>query len=46
VEALCPGKYTEGQRLLKHLGFINETPDGMKQYGPGGETFYSFGRIT
>ena len=46
VEALCPGGYAGGARLLKHLGFINETPDGMKQYGPGGETFYLYGRVT
>ena len=45
VEALCPGKYASGRRLLEHLGFINETPDGMKQYGPGGETFYLYGRV-
>jgi hypothetical protein len=46
VEALCPCGYERGRRLLEHLGFVNETPDGMKQYGPGGETYYLYGRVT
>src|SRR3989304_53932 len=39
VEALCPKGFESGTRLLEHLRFTNETPGGMKQYGPGGETF-------
>ena len=44
VEATCPSGFPGGVLLLEHLGFVNETPDVMKRYGPGGETFYLFGR--
>ena len=32
------------ERFLVHLGFKNETPDGMEGYGPNGETVLLFAR--
>lgn len=34
----------ECKRMLEHLGFKNETPDGMQSYGPNGEKMLLFGR--
>ncbi len=34
----------ECKRFLKHLGFKNETPDGLAAYGPNGEDVFLFGR--
>jgi len=33
-----------GCRFIEHLGFVNETPNGMKKFGPNGETVYLFAR--
>ncbi len=30
---------------MKHLGFKCETPEGMRGFGPNGETFYQYSRI-
>ena len=36
--------FPEGCRFLEHLGFENETPNGLKAFGPNGETLLLYGR--
>ena len=45
VEAVVKFGFKDGCHLLEHLGFINETPNGMKKWGPNGEDMYLFGRV-
>lgn len=45
VQALCDPSFKKGISLLKHLGFENETPNGMKKFGPNGETMFMFAKI-
>jgi hypothetical protein len=38
LHAIVINDFPEGERLMKVLGFTCETPNGMKNYGPNGET--------
>ena len=38
--------FVNGQRWCKLIGFINETPNGMKHYGDAGETYDLYGLYT
>lgn len=45
IESLVKVGFEPGCKMLLHLGFTNETPNGMKSYGPNGEDMYLFGRV-
>ena len=45
VQAFVFKGFEAGCHLLRHLGFENETPDGVKGMGPNGEDMYLFGRV-
>ncbi len=45
VQALIKPDFDRGKNLAKHLGFKNETPEGMEGYGPNGETFLMYAKI-
>lgn len=38
-------EFEQGHRWMKILGFTNETPEGMKNYGDNGETFDLYARV-
>ena len=38
-------KYKASGRFLEHLGFHDESPEGMQHYGPHGENVHMFARI-
>jgi len=44
VQAVVFKGFDSGCHLLRHLGFENETPNGMVSFGPNGEDMYLFGR--
>jgi hypothetical protein len=44
VEAYVHADFTASRKWLRFLGFKNETPEGMKNWGPEGETFYLMAR--
>ncbi len=44
VQTAIPVDFLEGQRLVRHLGFMSEGP--MKAYGPNGEDFMRFARTS
>jgi hypothetical protein len=39
LQATILKSFTSGNRIAKMLGFICETPDGMKNYGHNGDTY-------
>lgn len=45
IEAIMLGGFTAGERWIKLLGFELETPNGMKAFGPNGETYYLYARV-
>jgi hypothetical protein len=45
VQALVYCGFEQGCHLLRHLGFVNETPNGMKAFGPNGEDVFLFRRV-
>ena len=44
LQAMVDQDFQEAHHFLIHLGFRSETPDGMKYFGPNGETMYLYGR--
>ena len=44
IHALVRLDFPEGCRFLEHLGFENETPNGLRAFGPNGETLFMYGR--
>ena len=45
VEITVEATFLQGQRWAEALGFVNETPDGMAQFGPNGERHYLYARV-
>lgn len=45
TEALVLADNTPARRFAEWLGAVNETPDGMRQYGASGETVCLYARI-
>ena len=44
IEALVAGDFEAGARWMEMLGFELETPNGMKSFGPNGETYMLYAR--
>ena len=44
VQTLVDGEHITGQKFIERLGFINETPNGMRKY-LGGRTYYRYALI-
>jgi hypothetical protein len=44
VQAIVDAEFKTGQKFIERMGFINETPSGMKKY-IGGRTFYRYALI-
>lgn len=42
IEAVVDGNFEQGHRLAKMMGFICETPDGMKQYYADGRSAHLY----
>lgn len=45
VEAFVRADFKEGQRWMDILGFVNETPNGMKKYGDDGRDYYLYAKV-
>lgn len=44
VHSLVNPESELNKEFMKHLGFKNETPNGLKSFGPNGETLLMYGR--
>lgn len=44
IQAVCLESFEPAQRFLQRLGFVCETPNGMKNYGKDKETFFLYAR--
>jgi len=44
IEALVAAGFAAGARWMEMLGFELETPNGMKSFGPNGETYMLYAR--
>lgn len=42
IETVVKQDFEQGHRWMRLLGFQNETPDGMRNYGPDGSTYYLY----
>ena len=45
IQAVVIDEFPQAHEFIKRLGFICETPDGMKHYGQNGETYKMYARI-
>jgi hypothetical protein len=45
VQALVMTDFPEAEHWLRHLGLKNETPEGMKRFGPSGEDMYLYAMV-
>jgi len=45
IEATVVARFDAGARLMRILGFELETPNGMRRFGPNGETHMLYARL-
>jgi hypothetical protein len=44
IQAVVVKDFVPAQRFIERLGFVNETPNGMQNYGPHNETYLMYAR--
>lgn len=45
IEAVVKAGFDEGHRFARALGFVCETPEGMRGWGPAGDTYFLYARV-
>lgn len=45
LHATVNAEFKVGRRFVEAMGFVCETPEGMKQYNPDGSTAFMYSRI-
>jgi hypothetical protein len=45
IQATIAANFPDAVKFVEKLGFTNDTPNGLANYGPNGETYYLYSKV-